>query len=67
MKINAQHIEGRDWKLYAMEYDTPDGTFGFRIRAISMEHAAAMLADIRATGRLLGEVAEIIPLGGETP
>lgn len=48
--------EGRVWKTYCCTYDTADGTFGFEIMALSMEHAAAMLAELKATARLDGEL-----------
>jgi hypothetical protein len=52
-----QFIEGRTWKQYLCSYESADGKFGFTIMAISMEHAAAMLAELKATARLDGELA----------
>jgi hypothetical protein len=54
-------VDGRTWRTFTCSYDTPDGTFTFKIMALSMEHAAAMLADLKETARLDGELAQEIP------
>lgn len=54
-------VDGRMWRTFACSYDTPDGKFGFTIMAISMEHAAAMLADLKETAKLDGELDSVIP------
>lgn len=51
---------GREWRTFTCSYDTADGKFCFTIMAISMEHAAAMLEELKATARLDGEVMEIL-------
>lgn len=56
-------VDGRQWRTYTCSYETADGTFCFTIMAISMEHAAAMLAELKETARLDGELSEEIPLG----
>lgn len=48
-------VDGRRWQEFVCEYDSPDGTFGFSIMAVSHDHAAAMLCDLKASARLLGE------------
>ena len=45
-------IDGLTWRLYEIEYKTPDGTFATHIYAISFEHAQLMLDDLKATGRV---------------
>lgn len=54
-------VDGRTWKMYACSYDTADGKFAFAIMAISMEHAAAMLEELKATAKLDGELDSVIP------
>lgn len=53
-------VDGREWRAFLCSYDTPDGTFAFEIMAISMEHAAAMLQELKETARLDGELKEVI-------
>jgi hypothetical protein len=53
-------VDGREWRTYTCSYDTADGKFAFTIMAISMEHAAAMLEELRATAKLDGELDEVI-------
>lgn len=54
------YVDGRTWKTYLCSYDTPEGRFGFSIMAISMEHAAAMLADLKENAKLDGELKQVI-------
>ena len=54
-------VDGRTWHLYAYEYQTPDGTFGGYLYAVSFEHAAALLADLKETAVLQGKM-----VGAET-
>jgi hypothetical protein len=53
-------VDGRTWRTYACSYSCPDGRFSFIITAISMEHAAAMLEDLKATAKLDGELDSIL-------
>lgn len=53
-------VDGRKWNLYTFDYKTPDGTFSGYVHAISMEHAAAMLADMKETAELKGEMVGVI-------
>lgn len=53
-------VDGREWRTYVCSYSTPDGKFGFQIMAISMEHAAAMLADLKENATLDGELGAIV-------
>lgn len=48
--------EGRVWKLYMADYETPEGKFSLHFHAISMDHAAALVQDIKDSLTLLGEV-----------
>ncbi len=57
-------VNDRVWHLFDCEYDTADGKFSFYIYALSMEHAAAMLQELKATAKLLGQVTDVIPAGG---
>lgn len=53
-------VDGRMWRTYTCSYDTADGRFAFEIMALSMEHAAAMLEELKATAKLDGEIDEVI-------
>ena len=52
--------DGRTWKTYCCSYDTADGKFAFTIMAISTEHAAAMIEELKATAKLDGELDRVI-------
>jgi hypothetical protein len=47
-------VDGREWKLFNVDYNTPDGAFSFKIYAISFEHAAAIVEEIKETAKLGG-------------
>jgi hypothetical protein len=53
-------VNGRQWHLFSAEYKADQGTYTLHFHAISMEHAAAVVEDIKATltlrGELIGEV-----------
>jgi hypothetical protein len=53
-------VDGRKWRTYTCSYDSPDGKFSFDIMALSLEHAAAMLLELKDTARLDGEVGRVI-------
>lgn len=52
-------VDGREWNLFTFDYKTPDGIFSGYLHAISMEHAAAMLADLKETAELQGQMIEV--------
>lgn len=54
-------VDGRTWYLFACEFDSADGRFGFYIHALSHEHAEMLLSELRATAKVQGRVEEIIP------
>lgn len=56
--MNALHttIDGRQWHEYAVDYDTPEGQFRTSIFAVSHEHAQLMLADLKATATVAGQI-----------
>lgn len=58
--IKPVMVDGRMWKPFLCSFDSPDGTFGFTIMAISVEHAAALLEDLRQSARLDGELKQVI-------
>lgn len=47
-------VQGRAWQLYAAEYTTPEGKFGFYFYAISMDHAAIVLGELKSSATLTG-------------
>lgn len=55
-------VDGRIWNLYTYEYRTPDGVFVGYLHALSMEHAAALLCDMKDGAELAGK---IVSVGGE--
>lgn len=60
-KLTYQDRKGRMWKTYTFSYDSPDGRYSFTLMALSPEHAELMLADLKESARLDGEVSDIIP------
>lgn len=53
------NCEGREWSLYTFDFDTPDGVFSSYLYAISFEHAAALLADLKETAVLKGRMISV--------
>lgn len=53
------NCEGLEWVLYTFEFDTPDGVFSSYLYAVSFEHAAALLADLKETAVLKGKMIEV--------
>ncbi len=51
-------VKGVIWRLFTFEYKTPDGEFCGYLYAVSMEHAAAMLGDIKENAVLKGQMIE---------
>lgn len=49
-------VDGRTWRLFGIEYTTADGVFTTYIHALSFEHAAALLHELRDTAKLIGEI-----------
>lgn len=45
-------VAGVWWKLFSVEYKTPDGTYSAYFYAVDAEHASYILADIKANGEL---------------
>lgn len=54
-------VGGRTWRLFTYDYKTPDGVFIGYLYAISAEHAAAMLMDMKETATLQGEMIGVSP------
>lgn len=53
-------IDGIEWKLYEVFHLDDEGRkFSFHIRAISFEHAACIVDDIRETAWLGGQIVGI--------
>lgn len=50
--------QGRTWRLYTFEYETADGVLCGYLHALSMEHAAALLEELKQTATLRGEMVE---------
>ena len=60
-KESESHIDvnGYVWNQYTIEFDSPEGTFSFRIYAVSYEHAELLVESIKENARvnstLIGE------------
>ena len=52
-------VDGRTWHLYTYEYQTPDGVFRGFLHALSTEHAAALIGDMRASAELAGKMVSV--------
>lgn len=55
-------VDGRQWHLFTFDYQTPDGIFSGYLHAISPEHAAEMLMDMKANATLSGQMIEVLEL-----
>lgn len=49
-------VNGRTWRLFGLDYSTADGEFGTYIYALSFEHAAAIVEELKQTARLGGQL-----------
>ena len=52
---------GLEWRLFAIEFDSPDGDFTVTVWAISHDHAQLQLDALKETGKLLGQIDRIFP------
>lgn len=50
----------RRWDLYAIEFDSPDGTYTVTLYAISHEHAQLQLQSLKENGRVMGQIDRFI-------
>lgn len=49
-------VDGRTWRLFGLDYTTADGEFSTYIYALSFEHAAAIVEELKQTARLGGQL-----------
>ena len=47
-------VNGKEWRLYSVDYQTCEGTFSTYIYAVSFEHAAAIVEEMKETAKLSG-------------
>lgn len=59
MKITTV-VEGRTWHLFSVTFDTPDGQYSTYISALSPQHAEMMLTDLKANGRVTGQIVGVV-------
>ena len=52
-------VDGRIWHLYTYEYQTSGGVFVGYLHALSMEHAAALLCDMKDGAELTGKMISV--------
>lgn len=50
----------REWRPYAVDFESPDGVFSTYLYAISFEHAQLQLDALKETGRLGGELHGVV-------
>jgi hypothetical protein len=58
-------VNGVDWHLFDIQFETPDGTYSVYMYAISDEHARLMLADLKLNGKVTGQVLGSMPADGD--
>ncbi|ARM83931.1 hypothetical protein [Marinobacter salarius] len=51
-------VDGRTWNLYSFQYRTQDGLFSGHLYAVSFEHASYVLAELKETAELDGQILE---------
>lgn len=58
---------GKTWRLFTASFGGAEGAFGIFFYAISMEHAAMVVEDMKATLKLDGQIEAIIdgPAAGD--
>lgn len=49
-------VDGREWRLFTASYKADNGAYALEFYAISMEHAAMVVQDIRDSLTLDGEL-----------
>lgn len=49
-------VDGRTWRLFDVLYTSADGEFSAYIYALSFEHAALMVEELKQTARLGGQI-----------
>ncbi len=49
-------VNGREWHLFAVDFETADGKFATYVYAISREHASHIVEELRNTATLAGQV-----------
>lgn len=49
-------VNGVRWHLFTAGYETADGHFSLHFHAVSLEHAAAVVEEIKATLTLKGQL-----------
>lgn len=60
MDVEPVLVNGRLWRRFLCSFKSADGTFGFEIMALSNDHALMMLAELKATATLDGELKAIL-------
>jgi hypothetical protein len=58
-------VDERTWSLFSIAFDTPDGKFETHLYALSFDHAEMMLAELKETGRISGQIVDVIHPGDE--
>lgn len=48
----AVMVNGIEWRLFTIDYQTPDGKFSAYFYAIDAEHASYILDDIKSGGKI---------------
>ncbi len=53
-------VNGKEWYLFSVDYDTADGKFTTYIYALSLEHAFMLVEEMKQTARVGGQVLDVI-------
>lgn len=54
-------VDGRVWRLFAIDFDTADGPSSTYVYGLSFEHAAAIVQELRDSARLGGQLEGAVP------
>lgn len=52
--------QGRKWHPYGVEFDSPEGSFGVDLWAVSYDHAELQLQALKENGRIIGKRVETV-------
>ena len=54
--LETKDAQGRTWRRFCCSFKGSDGKYGFYIYALSQEHAELLLADLKETAVVDGEM-----------
>lgn len=57
-------VDGIQWTLHSLEFDSAEGVSSAYMYAVSREHAEHRLEELKASGRVFGELCGITEVKG---